>query len=79
VPKVSIRLNLEKLMEQKGQSIQGRPLTQQDLAEMTGIPQGTISRWVNNKVDSYKREILESLVQALDCELTDLLLIEYSE
>jgi transcriptional regulator with XRE-family HTH domain len=72
VKKVRIKLNLEPLMERKGKEIGKARLTQEDLSELMKIQQGTLSRWVNNKVDVYKRETLEKLMQVFDCSLEDL-------
>jgi DNA-binding Xre family transcriptional regulator len=70
--KVRIKLNLKPLMARRGKELGKGTLTQDDLAEMTNIQQGTLSRWVNNKVDVYKRETLEKLMQVFDCSLEDL-------
>jgi transcriptional regulator with XRE-family HTH domain len=70
--KVSIRLNLEPLMERKGRELGKSRLTQDELAALAGIQQGTLSRWMSNKVDAYKRETLEKLMQVFDCSLEDL-------
>lgn len=70
--KVTLRLNLKALMKSRG-------LTQDELADASKIPQGTISRWSGNKVDSYQKETLEKLMQTLDCKLEDLFTIEVVE
>ena len=70
--KVTLRLNLKALMKSRG-------LTQDELADASNIPQGTISRWSGNKVDSYQKETLEKLMQTLDCKLEDLFTIEIVE
>ena len=77
--KVRIKLNLKSLMERKGKELGKTSLTQDDLAEMTNIQQGTLSRWINNKVDVYKRETLEKLMQVFDCNLEDLFEITVEE
>jgi transcriptional regulator with XRE-family HTH domain len=66
-------------MERKGKELGKARLTQEDLAELMKIQQGTLSRWVNNKVDVYKRETLEKLMQVFDCSLEDLFEITIEE
>lgn len=63
--KVEIKINLKPLMEK-------RKVTQEELANAIEVPQGTISRWVNNRVDRYDRRILEKLMVFFNCELEDL-------
>jgi transcriptional regulator with XRE-family HTH domain len=70
--KVQIRLNLEPLIARKAQELGKSRLTQQELAELSGVQQVTLSRWLSNKVDAYSREILEKLMQTFDCNLEDL-------
>jgi DNA-binding Xre family transcriptional regulator len=70
--KVQIRLNLEPLMERKGKELGKNRLTQDELAVLAGIQQGTLSRWISNKVDSYNREMLEKLIQVFNCKLEEL-------
>jgi len=70
--KVTLKLKLKELMTERG-------LTQDKLSEKANIPQGTISRWAGNKVDSYQREVLEKLMVTLDCKLDDLFTIEVIE
>lgn len=53
--------------------IKERGLTQDRLAEMTGIPQSTISRWCANKIDSYKNDIIDALCDKLEIEPGDLI------
>ena len=77
--KVHLKLNLKPLMERKGKELGKTALTQNELAELTHIQQGTLSRWVNGKVDVYKRETLEKLMQVFDCSLEDLFEITVEE
>ena len=79
VSKVRLRLNLEPLMERKGKELGKARITQEELAEMTNIQQGTLSRWINNKVDVYKRETLEKLMQVFNCNLEDLFEVTLEE
>lgn len=75
--KVTLKLNLEPHMERMGRK-EGKktPLTQMELAEKIGVPQGTISRWVGSKIDSYNRQILEKLMVYFECEIEDLFKVE---
>lgn len=75
-----MRVNLEPLIRKKSIKMYNVPdkLAQKDIATATGIPQGTLSRWINGKVDSYKGEILSALMNYFECELTDLFDVEYA-
>ena len=77
--KVQIRLNLQPLIERKAKQLGKNRLTQEELADLSGIQQPTISRWISNKVDSYNREILEKLMQVFECNLEDLFQITVDE
>ena len=52
-------LRLKEIMQEKG-------VTQMVLAEKTGIPQSTISRWYGNKVDAYRNDIIDRLCEYLE-------------
>lgn len=74
---MTLKLNLEPHMKRKGYEMgKNKPLTQMELANEIKVPQGTISRWVGSKIDSYNREILEKLMIYFGCELEDLFQIE---
>lgn len=77
----SVRVNLEPLIRRKSIKLYNVPdkLSQKDIASATGIPQGTLSRWINGKVDSYKGDILSALMNYFECELVDLFEIEYDK
>ena len=77
--KVHLKINLEPLMERKGKELGCGKLTQDEVAEISGIQQGTLSRWINNKVDAYKRETLEKLMVVFDCNLEDLFEVTIEE
>jgi len=62
---VEIKINLKPLMEKRG-------VNQEELSQAIEVPQGTISRWVNNRVDRYDRRILEKLMVFFNCDLEDL-------
>lgn len=69
---VNVRLRLKELMTE-------RKVNQQELADAIGVPQGTLSRWVGNKVDRYDRRILNLLIEYFKCEITDLIVVERTE
>lgn len=75
-----MRLNLEPLIRRKSMEIYKSPdkLSQKDIAAESGIPQGTLSRWINGKVDSYKAEHLSALMNYFKCGVEDLFEIEYA-
>jgi len=73
-----VRINLEELIRQKSNrdGRADRPITQNEIALATGIPQGTISRWVGDKVDRLDKDILKRLCDYFDCEIGDLLYLD---
>lgn len=77
----NVRVNLEPLIRKKSEKMYNDPkkLAQKDIASATGIPQGTLSRWINGKVDSYKGDILSLLMNYFECNLEDLFEVEYVE
>jgi transcriptional regulator with XRE-family HTH domain len=76
-----VRINLQPLIEKKSLQLFGRKdaLSQKDISEATKIPQGTLSRWMNGKVDSYKGDIIAALMTYFQCELEDLFIVESEE
>jgi len=72
---VDVRIN--ELMRLKtlrdGRDPKVDPVTQDEIAKATGIPQGTISRWAGNKVDRLDKGIMIKLCAYFDCEISDLL------
>jgi transcriptional regulator with XRE-family HTH domain len=76
--KVELRLNLKQLMQDKGKTVNtdGSKLKQSQLAELTGIPQGTISGWERGIITRYDKEVIEKLLEYFDCELADLFIVE---
>lgn len=65
VPKI-VRTRLGRLMRERG-------LTLGELAERSGISRQSLSLWKRGAVARYSPEVLGALIEALDCELTDLL------
>lgn len=56
-----------------------RRLTQADLARMTGIRPNTISELYNEVATRVSLDHLDLICEALDCELTDLLVVTPNE
>ncbi len=65
---VMVQVRLDELMKE-------RKLTQQEVATQAGIPQSTVSRWSNNFLTSYDREVIEKLLAFFEIELTDLFVV----
>ena len=53
-----------------------RRLTQADLSRMTGIRKNTISELYNELATRVNLDHLDLICEALDCDLTDLLVIQ---
>ena len=67
-----IKLNLNKILEIKG-------VTRYQLAKMTGIKYQTIDNYYKNKVIRYDSYILSKICEALDCEISDILIFVHDE
>jgi len=67
-------IRLDELMQQKSER-EGRRITQADVAQAIDVAQGTLSRWVGNKVDCLNTEILAKLCDYFECEPGDLIVI----
>lgn len=61
-----VTLRLKELMKAEG-------ITQTELSKKTKIPQGTLSRWYQNKVDKYDRRIINALCDFFDIEPGELI------
>lgn len=76
----SIHVEISKLMLDKaihdGRDPNTDPITQEELAQAIGVPQGTISRWVGNKVDRLDKRIMIKLCEYFECGISDLLKLE---
>jgi putative transcriptional regulator len=72
-----VRIALKELMEREKKA--GRPYTQEDIAERIQVAQGTLSRWVGNRVDRIDLTVLEKLCDYFDCEISDILKLEREE
>jgi len=75
--KVKVADLIEKKMIRDGRTLEN-PITQMEIARATGIPQGTISRWVGDKVDRLDKDIMVKLCDYFDCDISDLLYLDRS-
>lgn len=61
------------------EQITGERLTQQEISQATGIPQGTISKWSNDYISRLDKSIIIALLnyfnQYFECKLDDLLVL----
>lgn len=53
-----------------------RRWTQADLARKTGIRPSTINDWYNEMIDRINLEHLHKICKVLDCEISDILVME---
>ena len=67
-----MKLRLKQLMHE-------RQVTQAKLAEDTGIPQSTISRWSGNKVDRVELRLLNTLCEYFGVGLDELIIREEND
>lgn len=56
-----------------------RRLTQADLARMTGIRAATINEYYNELTSKISLDHFDLICEALDCDLSDLLVLEPNE
>lgn len=66
-----MEIALQALMDREKAA--GRPYTQEAIAEKVGMAQGTLSRWVGNKIDRVDIDILERLCEYFECDVNDIL------
>lgn len=55
------------------QLLQERNMTQKDLANMTGIPESNISRYITGDALASKYLLLMSIAKALNVEISDII------
>jgi putative transcriptional regulator len=72
-----IRIALKEMMEHEKKA--GRPYTQEDISASIKVTQGTLSRWVGNKIDRLDLAVLEKLCDYFNCEISDILKLERDE
>lgn len=54
----------------------GRRVLQKEIARATGIPEGTLSRYVNDHINRFDRHIIERLCEYFEIELHELIVLE---
>lgn len=57
----------------------GSRLTQKEIADAADIEEGTLSRYINDKTDSFHRDVLERLCIYFNVDVSELLYIERDE
>ena len=73
-----LKSNLFRLILQK-QAETGQRITHRDIATETGLNDHTVARWMSNKpITRVDENVVISLCRFLQCELGDLLYIDYS-
>lgn len=63
---MSIRINLQKLLDEKG-------ISQRELEKLTGIKQPTINKMCQNTLLHFPLESLDIICEVLECEISDVL------
>ena len=67
-----MQIKLREVLDKKNKSIY-------QLNKETGIASSTLSRICNNKTSSIEFSILDKICEALDCDISDILIPEKSE
>ena len=67
-----MQIKLREVLDKKNKSIY-------QLNKETGIASSTLSRICNNKTSSIEFSILDKICEALDCDISDILLPEKSD
>lgn len=60
-------------------TLQEKNISQYQLAKRTGITTSNINNLCNNKTSSIQFSILDKICDALDCEISDILIHEKSD
>lgn len=60
-------------------TLENRKISQYKLAKDTGIAASTLNNLCNNKTSSIQFSVLDKICDALDCEVSDILLYEKSD
>jgi len=55
---------------------EGRRIRNKEIAEVVGVTQHTVARWLKNEVDKVELPVLEAFCDYFECEVGDLLYIE---
>lgn len=77
--KYTFQIDLKKLMLQKAANT-GEPISQKDVAEVTGLSLPTIGKWFNSGgLDRIDADTVGNLCAYLGCEMTDLITLQSSD
>lgn len=49
------------------------------LAKRTGLSRTTLYKWVNGDLDQFRADTIEALCKFFDCQVGDLLYVEFEE
>lgn len=69
--KEGFKTNLKALMLQKAAG-EGEPITQEMVAQATGLSYPTIHRWYHSRVDRIEADTARALTKYFECSLGDL-------
>lgn len=74
-----MHIRLNELMDEKtlkdGRDPKVNKVTQQEVSDAIGVPQGTLSKWAGNKVDRLDKRIITALCVYFQCGIDDLLVL----
>lgn len=73
---MAVRNNLITLMGEK-QAKEGRVINASVVAKETGLTRQAISKWTRQEVSEFREEIIERLCKYFECEIGDLLYIDW--
>lgn len=75
---IKIRLHelLQEKMKRDGRDPARDPITQDEIAHALDISRPTVATYMKNRLDRLDKEILVKFCEYLDCELSDLLVLE---
>jgi DNA-binding Xre family transcriptional regulator len=75
----ALKNRLLELIHQK-ETLLGRRLSQAEIARETGLPENTVSRWVNTGiVKRVEHSVVLELCKYFQCELGELIYIDWKE
>jgi putative transcriptional regulator len=69
---------LPRLINEKGAK-ENRLITITEVAVATGISTFTLNKWLKNELEQYRRNTIESLCKYFNCQVGDLLYVEFDE
>lgn len=58
------------------EKIQGRRIRNKEIAEITGVTEHTVARWIRNDIGKIDLPVLESFCEYFGCDVGDLLYID---